>query len=165
MVAAKKMMRGSPWLADLNLARFSGILFVFSFSFIYSLYIQIDKLAQTVEERAFDVHVLGSIPGVCILLFSSYFSADPMHHSSRRLPCNLNVQPLDALLPRSNASSLKVHGARSSQRLHLIQRGQLGLSFVGPKFRFSPPSSAMQTGPNLYFLSLFIFFNYFPFFN
>ena len=88
---------------------------------------------------------------------------DPARHNLKRLPYDLNVQPLDALLPRSNASSLKVHGARSSQRLHLIQRGQLGLSFVGPKFRFSPPSSAMQTGPNIYFLSLFIFFNYFPF--
>ena len=84
----------------------------FLYYIIFRLYILTkEQVAQMVERRAFDAHVLGSIPGVCILLFSYLFQANPMLHSLTRLPCNLNAHPLDALLARSNASCLNVLGA------------------------------------------------------
>ena len=42
----------------------------FEYYVLCLLYLQVNTLAQMVGEKAFDAHVLGSIPGVCILLFS-----------------------------------------------------------------------------------------------
>ena len=67
-----------------------------------------EQATQMVERHAFDAHVLGSIPGVCILLFSYLFQADlvflikqayhgPTPHHHWMVPC-LDPRSKDCIL-------------------------------------------------------------------
>ena len=50
---------------------------------------------------------------VPVTLSSIFPSAYYMLFSSKGLPCTSNIQPMDTLLPRSNAQSKETHGAPS----------------------------------------------------
>ena len=94
---------GSVWMVSLNFARFErrGTLFV-SYS-IYFIIISIDMLAQMVRMLAFDAHVLGSIPGVCIL-FSQQFQVNPVLPILKHIPCTLNIIHLMCSCPDPTCS-------------------------------------------------------------
>ena len=67
-----------------------------AFDLLFLLCLQLTSPAQMVGRNAFDAHVLGSIPGVCILLFSWLFQVNPMQYIIIRLPYTLSAWPLDA---------------------------------------------------------------------
>ena len=82
---------------------------LFALYSIYLVIITINMLAQMVRMLAFDAHVLGSIPGVCILLFSQQMQVNTVLHTLKRTPYTLKHQPFDVLLARSNVSTMKDH--------------------------------------------------------
>ena len=91
---------------------------VFAYYILCLYNLQVNTMAQMAGAKAFDAHVLGSIPGVCILLFSCLFQADLMQCSSVRLPYALVFHHQINQPVGSNAQVARGPSYASGQRMH-----------------------------------------------
>ena len=125
--------------------------------FFYFIIIIINMLAQMVKMLAFDAHVLGSIPGVCILLFSQQLQANPVLHIFKCILYTLNISHLmcswpDPICPQWRFTMLLKSTPSSDPALtRLDDKWALQKSYMHP-------SSSKLHRPNSHFLFLFLFY-------
>ena len=98
----RRRLRASQPLGRLNLVRFgiSSLVFLILYFIIIVITTNHHSSAGSVAlDLSMRTWVRSQVPAFSLF---SFLSTDPVSHNLKRLPYNLNIQPFDALLPRSN---------------------------------------------------------------